>query len=56
MRLLGADGQPNGVLVDGGAALPSMPGPDVLKQYYANGHPGFLEGQRFHLGAGDHPG
>jgi predicted amidohydrolase YtcJ len=45
--LLGADGQPNGVLVDGGAALPSMPGPDVLKQYYATGIPDFWKANGF---------
>jgi predicted amidohydrolase YtcJ len=45
--LLGADGQPSGVLVDGGAALPSMPGPDVLKQYYATGIPDFWKANGF---------
>jgi len=45
--LLGPDGQPNGVLVDGGAALPSMPGPDVLKQFYATGIPDFWKAHGF---------
>ncbi|HET7716196.1 MAG TPA: amidohydrolase [Bauldia sp.] len=45
--LLGPDGQPNGVLVDGGAALPSMPTAEMLKQYYAKDIPAFWNSNGF---------
>jgi predicted amidohydrolase YtcJ len=39
--LLGDDGEPNGVLADGGAALPATPTVDELKRYYAKDIPTF---------------
>lgn len=45
--LLGDDGEPSGVLADGGAALPATPTADELKRYFAKGIPAFWNAYGF---------